>query len=1108
MEDILEWYKEEGLIFRDGSGAGTNLSRIRASNEPLGAGGKASGPVSFMRGADASAGAIKSGGACLAPWQYVYTETGPRRVDELSKEDEFIAISYHPPAGRFAPKRAWAWHSGYKELVKITTDKGEFYLSTDHPVRLAHGEYVAAGNLANGQSIHRCTIDEDVDGDYSRLRVVQGKNDKEYLHRLIADKFIDDIEGMSVHHENDDPTDNSVDNLKVIHQSDHAKLHMDKLVENNQHVFQRTRFDHNGKNNGMHSDSEFWSNDEKVEQYKEKQRQHILRRDPSSMQHNAATIRMINYAYKLINNGYDISTFDNYYESRKHFTNNGIGMGKTALLQRFEERFGSYEDFLKELEANNHRVVSVESIGESDVYDVEVECDTLDDKTPETGHNFVIWPHNDYTGSGIVIANTRRAAKLLCLDDDHPDVEEFIWCKAHEEKKAHALAEAGFDMSFDGADVFSVQYQNANNSVRFSNKFMEAYENDDEWHLVNRRDGTVAKTVRARDLFRQVADAAWQSADPGVQFDDTINDWHTTPQAGRINASNPCGEYNHLDNSSCNLASLNLRKFVTEDGALDIHKYRHVTRIIFIAQDILISGSVQPTEQIQRNTKDYRQIGIGYTNLGGMLMELGLPYDSDDGRLAAAQVTALLTGESYRTSTQLARRVGPFKDYFEKHKDDTVRVLSKHANAFDRFENESYDQGSQSFVNGEEVSEITLNVWNETIVDAEEVGVRNAQASVIAPAGTISFFLDADTLGLEPDFSLIKYKQLVGGGMMEMVNNTVPIALERLGYSHTQIQEIQNHIYDNSGSIKNAPHIKHRPEHLKVFECAVGDMPIRPYGHIHMMAAIQPFVSGSMSKTVNLPEETTVDDILRVYYDGWKLGLKAIAIYRDGSKFQQPLSSKKQEEKSEPESTQDSKPESQEKSGRPVLERQKLPRTRNSKTTKFTVGTSEGYLTTGEYPNGDVGEIFVKLGKQGSTLAGFMDALAVSISIGLQHGVPLKEYVNKFVNVKFEPAGLTDDPDIRFSSSLIDYIFKRLAIDYTDKSFRESLNLYTVDEKMASLDDIADDNDEQEVSANGVHFSKNGSSEEVEVCLECGGQMINSGSCMTCPTCGATTGCG
>ncbi|HVE27814.1 MAG TPA: vitamin B12-dependent ribonucleotide reductase, partial [Sporichthya sp.] len=631
---------------------------------------------------------------------------------------------------------------------------------------------------------------------------------------------------------------------------------------------------------------------------------------------------------------------------------------------------------------------------------------------------------------------TRRAAKMVILDVDHPDVAEFIATKAREEKKIRALRDAGFDMDLGGVDITSVQYQNANNSVRVTDEFMRAVEQGTEFGLRARGTGEVIDTVDARELFTSMAEAAWECADPGIQYDGTINDWHTCPESGRITASNPCSEYMHLDNSSCNLASLNLLKFLKDDGTFDAVQYAKVVELVITAMDISICFADFPTEPIGETTRKFRQLGIGYANLGALLMATGHGYDSEGGRVLAAALTSLMTGTAYKRSAELAAVVGPYDGYAQNASAHT-RVMRKHAAANDAIR--SLDEMDRS------VLSLATKTWDECLKIGATNGWRNSQASVLAPTGTIGLMMDCDTTGIEPDLALVKFKKLVGGGSMQIVNQTVPRALAKLGYHGEQIEAIVEHIAEH-GHVIDAPGL--RQEHYEVFDCAMGVRAIKAMGHVHMMAAVQPFISGAISKTVNLPESATVAEIEEVYLQGWKLGLKALAVYRDNCKVGQPLSASKSgtdEAVASADATAATKIEY-----RPI--RKRLPKTRDSKTVSFSVGGAEGYMTAAAYPDGGLGEIFLKMSKQGSTLAGMMDAFSIAISIGLQYGVPLETFVQKFTNMRFDPAGMTDDPDVRMSASIMDYIFRRLALDYMSPDEREALGIYSAEERARHLE--------------------------------------------------------
>ncbi|GAB7006255.1 vitamin B12-dependent ribonucleotide reductase [Nocardioides sp. AN3] len=730
---------------------------------------------------------------------------------------------------------------------------------------------------------------------------------------------------------------------------------------------------------------------------------------------------------------------------------------------------------------------------------------------------------------------TRRAAKMVVLDVDHPDIEEFVQTKAREEDKIRALRDAGFDMDLGGADIHSVQYQNANNSVRVTDEFMRAVEEGRKFGLRARMTGEVIEEIDARDLFHKIAVAAWECADPGLQYDDTINDWHTNPETGRITASNPCSEYMSLDNSSCNLASLNLLKFLSEDNTFDVVRFQQACELVFTAMDISISFADFPTEAIGQTTRDYRQLGIGYANLGALLMALGLGYDTEGGRTLAAAITSLMTGAGYKRSAELAGVVGPYAGY-ARNAEAHQRVMRKHQAASD-------DLRTVNPVDAP-VIRAAANAWADVVETGKANGYRNAQASLLAPTGTIGFMMDCDTTGIEPDFSLVKFKKLVGGGSMQIVNLTIPRALKKLGYQPEQIEAIVDYIAEN-GHVVDAPGLK--LEHYEVFDTAMGKRALAPMGHVRMMAAVQPFLSGAISKTVNLPESATVEEIEDVYMESWKLGLKATAIYRDNCKVGQPLSDAKSDVKDNASSTTAAGEAATQVVEKVVYAptRKRLPKSRVSRTTSFTVGGAEGYMTSGAHEDGTLGEIFLKLGKQGSTLAGVMDAFSIAVSIGLQYGVPLETYVSKFTNLRFEPAGLTDDPDVRMSQSIMDYIFRRLALDYMPFEQRSALGIYTADERQRYLETgsyepveetggaaeliaapepvieaVAEAEvieaviaDEPQAAGKTAHTTAelleliSGTAVDSPLCFTCGTKMRPAGSCYVCEGCGSTSGC-
>ena len=724
---------------------------------------------------------------------------------------------------------------------------------------------------------------------------------------------------------------------------------------------------------------------------------------------------------------------------------------------------------------------------------------------------------------------TRRAAKMVILNVDHPDIEEFIWCKAKEEKKARVLRDAGFDMDLDGSDAFSVQYQNANNSVRITDDFMHAVRDDKDWSFRAVTDGTPVRTVRARDLWRQIAEASWDCADPGLQFDTTINKWHTSHASGRINGSNPCSEYMHIDNSACNLASINLLKYLDEQGNFDVDAYKHTIETMFTAQEILVGRADYPTEAIGDNSRKFRQLGLGYANLGALLMALGLPYDSYEGRAWAAALTSLMTGHAYATSARTSSRMGPHAGFAENER-YMLNVLRMHRDASYQIADETVMPASLLRAGQES--------WEAAVRDGEEYGVRNAQATVLAPTGTIGLMMDCDTTGIEPDLGLVKMKKLVGGGNMVIVNQTIPMALRKLGYNAQQIDEIIAYI-DTEKSILGAPHLA--AEHVAVFACSMGDNTIHYEGHVRMMGAVQPFLSGAISKTVNMPEEATVEEIEALHMLSWELGLKAVAIYRDNCKVGQPLSTaKKGDEQGTAESSAAAVIEKivEKVVAKPV--RQKLPRSRRGRTFEFRVADCKGFATIGEYEDGRPGEVFLTVSKQGSTLSGIMDAFAKSISYGLQYGVPMRAFVEAFVNMRFEPAGMTDDPDIRFAASIMDYLFRRLALEYLTYAEREELGIFSIDERLqptlpgveessyvsSTGSDVAADPKSipsveelvtqlemgiapvAPVSDHSAEIARKAQKHsDAPMCMQCGVQMNRAGSCHACPSCGSTSGC-
>jgi len=1360
MDSIARWYSEEMKIFKGGSGAGLNVSKLRSSGENLSKGGIASGPVTFMRGADANAGTIKSGGRCLAPDQYVYTESGPVRVDQLAKQDQFVCVSYDPPAKRYKLKRAQAWQSGQKNLLEIKTDKGLFKLSSDHPVKLSDNSTILAGDLKPGHSLFAGTIHYSDDG-YLQLGLKDGQKTKEKLHRLVAKDILnEDLVGKIVHHTDGDKVNNHPDNLELI--TEHASGKETTAL--GEHVFQKNSYLKIGNDNLIHSESSFWQDEEKIANCTAKQAEIF---NSEAIRDQSANQQMINFAFQIINTGGTIDTFEDYYQ--KQYLDDP-GVSKKVLNERIVNRFGSYENFVKEVSKQNHRVISVTDLGESVVYDVEVFCPTADDKTPESGHNFLIWPNNEKTGSGIVVFNTRRAAKLVCMDADHPDVEDFVNCKVNEEERIRILANAGLDMGFGPEGernmAEATSYQNANNSVRVTDEFMQAVESNEPWGLVARTTGETVKVISARELMKNIADAAWRCADPGLQYDTTINKWHTTPAQGNIEASNPCfpgsarvhtnkglvpfsefvdrvengeeikvftdtatadapsdvllssptavmrngvhniikltfsdgrelrctethrlwttnrgwveaveltsedqvklnsnpsysqvqstskttsfdpekglvpddlfesssedqikylkdlftqkgylsnhylaissadkkdlldaqlilsgfainpriynnkngydlritgtdletfasqigfasdrkqnaldsllketkrystkntvqvvsiisdgreevynltepihhsyivdgivvsncSEYMSNNNTACNLASLNLKKFFDSGKFLE-KDYIQAARVMFTAQDITISFAEFPTRKIAQRTSQLRQIGLGYSNLGALLMSEGLPYDSDQGRALAASLTSLLTATAYNQSAQIASRVGAFAAYEENEKPmQKVMTLHKKASLNLIKEAESLNEGVSVGI-----AKTANRIWQRAIRDSKEVGFRNAQATVLAPCGTISFFMDCDTTGIEPDFALIKHKVLSGGGSVEIINQSVYEALISLGYTNEQTEEIVNYIAEEENgtprnSVVNAPHL--RREHYSVFDCAVGEREVAPIGHVKMVSAVQPFLSGAVSKTVNVPTDYTPDDIMDIYIKAWEMGTKSISVYRDGSKANQPLNKKESEEEEEKEAKKNLPQD--------LLrgERRKVSRTAPIVGVDFRVGQTGGYIHVRLFKDGTPGAIFIDVGQAGSTLHGFIRAWAVTMSLALQYGMPLDHLVRKLAWTQFEPAGITNDPEIKIARSIVDYVVRWLAKEFLDPDASASLGIDFAEEAAIPGGTVEPEIEIKSQTLPAQHIRDLDGAEPGQLCDACGGNMVRTGSCYTCTVCGNSSGCG
>ncbi len=1199
---------------------GSNFSALRGEGEPLSGGGKSSGLMSFLKIGDRAAGAIKSGGTCLAPHTLVYTARGPVPVKELAEAgDDFVVLSYDPPAGRYKAKTARAWHAGRKLVVKVTTDKGAFELTYDHPVRLSNHQVTRAGQLRTGMSLFACAVDRQ--HGHLRVHLRDGMKGKQFLHRLVAhDVMGHDLTGRVVHHIDGDVNNNDPANLEVMTQAEHAGRHGRELAACGQHIFQLERFPHAGDANGMSWSGAFYADPERVAAYSRKKQAELLDRgDAAEIQELAATQRMLNTAFDLINAGYAIDTFEQYVAARK------AHIGRIAsirgLRRKIEERFGGYEAFLREVAAHNHRVLWVEEVGEMDVYDVEVDCPTPDDKSPESGHNFVIWPKPSPTGSGIVVFNTRRAAKMVVLDLDHPDIEEFVNWKVVEEQKVAALVSGSrmlnkhlnavlksiqtypnpadkydpaknaglrqaildaraalvpenyiarvlqlarqgwthiefeeYDTDWNSKAYYTVSGQNSNNSVRITNEFMRAVEADGDWHLYWRTELEKAKvqgrapkpkrTLKARQLWDEISYAAWACADPGVQFDTTINEWHTCPADGRINASNPCSEYLFLDDTACNLASLNLLRFFdAATGRFDIDAYKHAVRIWTLILEISVHMAQFPSVPVAQKSYDFRTLGLGYANLGALLMVQGIPYDSPEGRAQCGALTAILHAGAYATSAEIAAEVGPFPRY-GANREAMLRVIRNHRRAAYNAPTAEYE-GLTVFPVGIDPAHCPPDLLaaarseSDRMLDlGERHGYRNAQVTVIAPTGTIGLVMDCDTTGIEPDFALVKFKKLAGGGYFKIINQSVPPALAKLGYAPWQIDDIVRYcrgsatlagcphinpaslkakgftdeallkveqqlpgafelpfvfnrwtlgddflanrlgipkeVYEAPGfdllthlgftrkqideantyvcgtmTIEGAPHLK--AEHLPVFDCAnkcgkIGRRFLSTEAHIRMMAAAQPFISGAISKTINMPNDATVEDVKRAYWLSWQLMTKANALYRDGSKLSQPLNSvadspeaallasvvaEPQREQPKPAAVQAAEKITERIVHRYIARRRRLPDRRAGYTQKARIGNHKIYLRTGEYEDGTLGEIFIDMHKEGAAFRSMTNCFAIAVSLGLQHGVPLEEYVDAFLFTRFEPNGVVQgNPYIKMSTSIIDYIFRELAITY------------------------------------------------------------------------------
>lgn len=1060
MKDILAHVSRIGMIFKSGSGAGMNVSKLRAKGELLSNKGASSGPISFMRTWDACAGSIRSGGKCLAPQQRVYTLSGPVPVAELALLDKFYVLSYDPPSNRYKVKPACAWKQGEKkEVVRIVTDKGQFEVTSDHPIKLnGTGEYREAKDLFPGASIFQCSIDKPQN--YLRVHLRDGKKGKELLHRMVALDILGAHPKSVIHHLNGDLINNNPENLEITTQSDHATKHGEEIASLGEHVFQKNRFSYSGLQNGMHKSRPFWADSKKVATLRQKHSKSLLRSGRAQrMQGLAITEKILNCAFKLINKGYVIDTFSDYCEARKQ--EGGLGRSKEKQLKILEDHFGTYDAFYKEVRSRNHKVLSITNLGKMDVYSIEVDCPTEDNKSPQSGHNYVIWPNDKITGSGIVVSNTRRSAMLVCMDADHPDIMEFIECKEKEEDKAKILIKAGISPEEAYQTVF---FQNANHSIRVTDSFMRAVENDLPWELMNRGhvdpDGeydVVAAEVQARDIFNRMAEIAWKTGDPGIQFHDRMNEDNPVPSLGEIVATNPCSELSAINNSACNLASLNLTKYYLEaEKQFNFSAFDKDIKILITAMDIIAGSAEYPTAEIREVVLKTRPLGLGFTNLGTLLMLMGLPYDSEEAREQAAEITRFMTHSAFIRSIELSQQLGPFPA-FEENKENCIEIYRR----------------------------LTKSDDTDLI---ERCGLRNSQVTLLAPCGTISYTLDCDTTGIEPLFALKSMKTLAGGGTMEIIPTCVAIECHELAKKHGlqihrkqplySIDDLIHPIGEQGQSIVGQT-LNYLPaEEKAIFKTA---NEIHWKDHILMMAACQKHLSGAISKTVNLPSNATVEDVREAYMFAWKKELKALAIYRDGSKGMQPLQA--MVEKEELQEEQDTEPKWQ-----PI--RRKLLTTRRALTHKFNIGGIEGFIIPGMYEDSSLGEIFLKVQKQGSAINGLMDAFAVIVSLALQYGVPLEVIARKMTLTRFDPQGFTDNPDIRICTSIVDYIFRWLIQEFGDEEEPlpdEDTGLQSIIPPPAW--------EQKKLDMSGPP------------CIECGGMTTKNGTCWVCTSCGLTTGC-
>jgi ribonucleotide reductase alpha subunit len=1320
LGSIFDLVKNEASIFKYGGGNGANMSALRGKHESLAGGGKSSGLISFLEVLDAAAGAIKSGGTCLTANTPILTNTGYKRVVDLVDKD-FICFSKNIIADRIEAKKAKAFKSGIKKCVRVTTDKGIFEVSHDHPFLLKDDRYLAADQLKEGMRLDAAYSQLSKDN-YAQFRLKDSAHMK--IHRILArDILCDDIDNRVVHHIDHDRLNNHIDNLLVMDNADHHKLHQQSIPlkqkqewgsksvaiqkANGTHVFSNKTFPKKGEKNGMHSTSKFWKDKKRVEKYKQRQREALPVERARVMQFKSQDTKMLNAAYKLINDGYDISTQDKFISAKKQYylkrSGGGFGINEQKeWVKIVQSRFGGYENFYHELEQRNHKVLKVEGIETQVVYDVQVECDSSETRNKYDNHNFLIGNSNikldTFEGRGVFVHNTRRAACLRALDVDHPEILDFINWKVKEEEKAKALIAQGYDSDFNGEAYATVSGQNSNNAVRLTDEFMEAVENDLTWKTTNRTDGEVYEIHQARDIFNAICKAVWTVGDPGVQYHDTINKWNTCKESGRINASNPCfapgtkitilkdnhpieiniedaqvgqlvksydidkekivykrilkagktrentkiihtglfccdghlnsikhtpdhlfydlhnkkyvtmneqphlksaidnktyltfgsrntgysdvyditiedthcffannilahncSEFIFLDENACNLSSLNLVKF-WKDGKFDVESFRRAVRILITVQDILVDLGSYPTKEIAKNSHEFRPLGLGYSNLGTLLMLAGYPYDSDEGRTLAALITSIMTGTAYEVSSELAESLGAFEK-FEDNKESMDEVFEQHLHHKNiLYTKNNSEIGIKKFGY---FFKYVNDTWHKLSDDFQTPKFRNAQCTLSAPTGTISLLMDCDTTGIEPAFSLVSHKKLAGGGSMDMVNQAVEKVLKNQHYDKLDIAKVIEHI-KSTGTIENTKFLAN--DDLPIFDCAMpsgsGKRFISADGHIKMLAAVQPFLSSAISKTINVPNEATVEDIKKIFMDSWKLGLKAITVYRDGSKGSQPLTVKKEEKNFSDKDFQVALKKGIElKDGTVITEKQmwqiafagkkgaeagqkykntllkwgesrKLPNTRKGQTWEFKVGGEKVFLRSGEYKDGSLGEIFIDLGyKEGSTVRSLMDQFAISISYSLQYGIPLQTLVDKFSFTKFEPHGFVVGHDhLKTATSIVDAIFRTLSHYYLGDTKQfiadappENNYIDIVDKQNNTIGNIQSSKDSDYIGGLGkplptanyqvsiAELSKPKSvknSGNQPPCPECGGiDFLMTGNCFVCVTCGASQGC-